>query len=302
IAKRAGSAVDEANLQIDTALSKLDEAGVNIDTDKLRIKLQEKIQDLSQDSSQIDIANLLKKELDNIDLSTEARSSIDLGIKDAEQIKRGYNRKAGNWMDPEKGQAGKEMYQTYRGAVEDAAHAADPATAQLFEEGKKSFGLLRPIEEAAERRANTTAQSPVGGLLDMASGGAGAFAAGPIAGAATAIGRRLVAPRVSSSVAVTADKVSKMLLKTPRMQAMASENPKAFGALVNSLTSKLESSGQLQKAAGNNDQANIMDRISQDPRGMDMIQNPKLKEQLKKKNFNQSIEPKQAQNQFIDEN
>jgi hypothetical protein len=132
-------------------------------------------------------------------------------------------------MDPEKGQAGKMLYGAYKDAVEGAAENANPATAELFKKGKEAYGLFAPIQEAAERRAATTQQSPWGGLLDTATaiggGAAGARAddspmgavAGVGAGLASIIARRKFAPRAASSFAVGADQIGNILKQAPQM-------------------------------------------------------------------------------------
>lgn len=258
IARKAGAAVDAANEQIDSSLAKLKEQGVTVDTNKIKEGIQKKINELGADPSQADISKLLKGELDNLETSTKVRGTEEnpetkWPITDAENTKRGYNRKAGNWMDPEKGQTGKEMYQAFRGAVEDAAQAADPETAKLFEEGKKSYGLLKPIQEAAERRAMTTNQHPAGGFLDMAATVAGETAGGPVMAIAAPVARRLISPRVASTLASSADGVSKLLRSVPQFAELESTQPNAFKALV----SKISSSGDpsLSNVASAPDQA-----------------------------------------------
>ncbi len=232
IAQRAGDAVTAANADIDSALTALQEKGVKVDANHVYEAVSSKINELKSDPSQADVVRNLEGELENLIKATDAKGATDFGIKEAEQIKRGYGRKAGNWADPEKGQAGKEMYQNFRGAVEDSARAADPATAKIFEEGKKSYGLLAPIQEAAERRAATTAQSPPGGLLDLGAMAGGMAKGGPLGAIAAPIARRVIAPRVSSSVAATSDKVSKFLLNSPSIQQLAQKSPQAFSSLV----------------------------------------------------------------------
>jgi hypothetical protein len=238
IAKKAGAAVQQANDDISRALSELEQGGAKVDANKIYSTIRAKIDDIASDPSQADIARQLEGELDNLLKSIEARGGdTNIGINAAEQIKRGYNRKAGNWMDPEKGMVGKEMYQTFRKEVEDTAAKANPELSSLFEKGKKSFGLLRPIEEAAERRAATTSQSPPGGLLDMASSVAGQ-AAGDPSGVLLPIARRLAGPRISSSVAVGADKAADFLRRVPTFANLELKNPAAFQAMVNNLVNR----------------------------------------------------------------
>jgi len=249
ISERAAKAVDQANRQIDDALTALESKGVKVDANKVYEEIQKKIVKLKSDPSQADVVRMLEGEAENLINATVAKGSAEFGVKEAEQIKRGYNRKAGNWADPEKGLVGKEMYQTYRGAVEDVALKADPGTAKVFTEGKKSYGLLTPIQEAAERRAATTSQHPAGGFLDIASILAGGAQAGPAGAVAAPIARRFVAPRISSSIAASADGVAKILRKIPNAAVLEKEQPRAFQALVKQLVGSSENPTPLPKAA-----------------------------------------------------
>lgn len=241
IAERAGQALNSAEDKISSSLEKLEAAGVKVDQNDIYNSIRSKIKELKGNPSNADIVNGLEKELNNIIAATDEAGSTKVGVKFGEEIKRGYGRKAGNWADPESAQVGKELYQTYRKGVEDAAQKADPTTAKLFDEGKKAYGLLAPIEEAASRRAATTTQSPVGGLLDIATLGVG--------GVKAVIGRKLLAPRVASSVAVTADSVSKRLLSTEVGANLARENPKGFQSAVLNLTKQLQSESSHGKVA-----------------------------------------------------
>lgn len=215
IATKASAAVDQANAQIDSSLKALQEQGVKVDSNKIYDVIQNKINTLKSDPSQAPVVKKLESILEDTIDATAANKSTDYGIGNAEKIKRGYNKIAGNWMEPTTGQAGKEAYLTWRDAVENAAQKANPDLASQFEEGKKSYGMLRPIEEATERRAATTQQHPVGGLLDTAAMAGGAAFHGVPTGLASVVGRRLIAPRTSSALAVSADQLVKSGLLKP---------------------------------------------------------------------------------------
>lgn len=216
IAKRAASAVDKANQEISASLKALDANGVKVDGNRIYNTVRDKITELRKDSSMGDVADGLEKELDNLVKSTEAKGTHLFDASEAEKVKRGYNRKSKNWADPEKGMVGKEMYRAFKNGVEDVAQAEDPGTADLFKEAKKSYGLLDPIEEAAQRRAMTTNQHPAGGFLDTV-GAAGGYAAGGPGGAIlTPIARRVVSPRIASTVATTADAAANVAEKLPK--------------------------------------------------------------------------------------
>ena len=109
-----------------------------------------------------------------------------------------------------------------------------------------------PIADAAEKRALQQNQHPFGGFLDtntLATGalgtaaggiGSGDLSTGLGAGLALAAGRRFVAPKIGSSLAVTFDKVSKQLLKDPKMFEFAKSSPEAFKSIVYSFSKPLE--------------------------------------------------------------
>lgn len=228
IAQKASDAVDAANKQIDESLKKLDAKGVTASADNIVAELSSRAAALEKDPSQLGVAKKLRGIVDDI-IST---GQSNVPISEAETTKRGFNKIAGNWMDPESGQAGKIAYQAYRKEVEGAAKAADPAISAQFEEGKKTFGLLRPIQEAAERRAATTAQSPHGGLADIAMAGAGIAHGNPALALAAPVARRVIAPRMASTISATSDALADQLRKIPQFAALETKQPAAFQAMV----------------------------------------------------------------------
>ncbi len=213
IAERIGDANDAAGSAIQSALKKLDAQGVTASQDNVIRKLEEQILELSQDPSQAGVVKQLRGTIDEIIATGES----NIPISHAEKIKRGYNNKSKlNWADPEKSQAGKNAYLGYMDEVERAALEADPSLAGQFMEGKKTYGLLKPIQDAANRRASTLNQSPLGGLLDTAAAGFGEVAKGG-AGIPVALARRGIMPRVASMGAVTADSLAKIAAQAPEM-------------------------------------------------------------------------------------
>lgn len=247
VATRTGDAMNAATGNIDEALKSLDAKGVTANQDNVVGILKQKIDSLRGDASQLGVVRKLESIVD--DIMETGRSKIPISA--AEQTKRGFNKAAGNWMDPEAGAAGKQAYLGYMDEVERAAEAADPALAGMFKQGKETYGLLSPIEEAASKRAMTQNQSPLGGLGDWASVGAGGAAGGPVGALAGLIGKKQIAPRVTSSGAVALDKIAQSLMKSPRMQQMASQNPKAFQTMVSAIAQKAKSgTGGSAKVAG----------------------------------------------------
>lgn len=209
VAERVKAASGEAGQAIDDALNALDKQGGKVSVKDIVQNLGLKAQELAKDPSQAGIVKKINSIIDDITVTGQPEISLQMG----EQTKRGFRKAAGNWMDPEAGQAGKEAYLSYMNAVESAAEKQSPELAKKFMEGKQTYGLLAPIEEAATKRAATLKQSPFGGLLDVAALGGGGLAyggpAGLAAGIGTAAARKVLAPRISSSLAVTLDQLSK---------------------------------------------------------------------------------------------
>jgi hypothetical protein len=212
IADRVGGALDDAHSAIDGSLRTLDEQGATVNVKDIVKNLEEKVEQMRADPSQADTVRKLTNVIDDI----KDTGTSEVPVSAAEQTKRGFNKIAGNWMDPEKGAAGKAAYQGYRQAVENAA-AEDPGLYGLLMEGKQTHGLLAPIQEAAERRAATVRQSPFGGLGDWAAAAAGAATHHPLLAIPAVIAKKVVAPRIASSLAVTTDMLAKAATAGPEV-------------------------------------------------------------------------------------
>lgn len=320
IANRLESELNTSHEIIDNTLKELDARGVKASADNVVKELEAKIASMKNDPSQASIA----KKLQNIVLDITESGNSEVPISLAEQTKRGFNKAAGNWMDPEAGAAGKAAYQGYRNEVENAAEKAAPELAQQFTAAKETYGLLAPIKEAAERRAFTTNQSPWGGLGDLATAATASTMGGPMTAVPAVVAKKLLFPRMTSSAAVTLDGISKMLLQSPTMKDLATKNPQAFEGIVTKLSetvsenaNKIPGLGSWPKSAdqtkpqgpsASNDSPSpqLVDRVMQDPSMLAMITNPQLKENLQKeiqkRNLKTKIPLESAQAQFIQGN
>jgi hypothetical protein len=234
IASRVEAAMDDAHGAINSSLRGLDEQGATVSVKDIVSNLESQVEKMRADPSQADAIRKLTGIIDDI----KATGASEVPVSAAEQTKRGFNKIAGNWMDPEKGAAGKTAYGAYRQAVEDTA-AQDPGAYGLLMEGKQTHGLLAPIQEAAERRAATVRQSPFGGLGDLAAmGAAGAAAHNPLVALPAVAAKKLLFPRISSSLAVTADGLAKLAAGAPQalgkfapvIQAAAQRGTQAIAA------------------------------------------------------------------------
>lgn len=299
IAKRASGEVSKAESGIDSSLNSLQSQGVKIDESKIAENLQNQVTELRKRGSQAGVADQLQKVVDNMKAASEARGTSELGVLEGEQEKRGWNKAAKNWADPNAGQAGKAAYQEVRGAVEDAATAANPELADKFTSAKKTYGLMAPIEEAAEKRAGTQKQSQLGNLMDTgaflsayheAGGGVEGFAAG----LATVAGRRVISPRLASSLAVSSDKLANGLRNIPEFAKMADSDPVAFKALTAHLALGTSDEAQQALKAAQNPPAKGPDKWANDghQKLIDHAQVPKDQSLLEKSKASLLADPK----------
>ncbi len=212
IAEKAGAAQSAAGDAIQSALEQLDQQGVTASIPNVVNVLQGKISELQKVPGNETIIARIKGDIG--DLSQRAGlnqgppslEKAEIPLSTGEAAKRNYADSV-NYASPVADQ--KAAYHTagaFRSEVERAAEAADPQIAQTFKSAKDTYGLLAPVEEAAGKRANQLDQHPMGGLGDMVAAGVG--------GAPGVVAKKALFPRISSSMAVSADWLSKKL-QTP---------------------------------------------------------------------------------------
>lgn len=216
IAERSQSMMDDAAAAMDDVLSEFDARGVKATSDKVLGELNKRIAKLNSRGGTRDQAVQLEKVRDQISEALGKNPNL-LSVIEAE--KRSWGKV--NWQNPDNAVARKEAYRALMDTTEEVAREADAGLAGVFKEGKETYGLLAPIQEAAEKRAIQLNQSPIGGLLDMTSIGAGFLSGNEEAGAILPILRRGVAPRLASSGAVTANQAAKAV------NALAEKSPQA---------------------------------------------------------------------------
>ena len=210
IAQRAGDAMDVAGGIMDDVLKELDSKGVTISQDNIVTLLEQRLSAMKDNASLAPAARQLQSVID--DIINTGKSEISPIL--AEETKRGFRKIAKFNKGTDVGEAGREAYGAYQHSVEDAAQKLSPELAEQFKNVKQTWGTLAPVELAATRRTATLQQSPIGGLLDVATANAGSI--GGLPGmAASAASRRIIAPRVSSSTAVTFDAIGKLLKAAP---------------------------------------------------------------------------------------
>lgn len=212
VAERTGAALEEAGESIGRSLKDLEAKGVTASVDDVVAAIQTKISDLKRFPGNDRLINQLQNEADSL----MARGQSELPIAAAEQAKRNFQRQV-NYNSPNfEKDSSATVASAFKDEVEKRATAASPEIGQKFIEDKKLFGLLSPINEAAEKRARTLNQSPAGGLLDMAATAAGGAVGGPGAAMLAAPARSFASKRFSSSAAVGMDKLSDLVRTAPQ--------------------------------------------------------------------------------------
>lgn len=246
IAKRADALMSASESSIDDVLSNLDKNGVTVSKDQLAADLVGRISKLKGDESQAGVVKKLEGILERVMAGDSQRP-----LSQVEAVKRGFQKQA-NYAKPNTTQANKITANVYREAVEDVAKNANPDLAAKFTDAKKTYGLVAPIQEAAEKRASQLAQHPILGLNDVATGVTSTAVGGPLATIPGMVARRVAAPRISSSAAVTLDKAGslagKISEKIPNLSGDQISNVATRSAIP--VSSKMEIPAALQKVAG----------------------------------------------------
>lgn len=202
IAEAASDALDAEGGKIGSIVKGLSDKGAVGSREELVQGLQSKIAELGDNPGEAETVRKLKSILDDVAAGPEAPS-----LKAMEDTKRSFQSKV-NYTDPDAQAAKAAAADLYKTQAEQIATKADPEAGQAFQEAKSMFGQLRPVADAAERRAMTTAQSPTGGLLDYVAYGT--------AGVPGVVAKKLVMPRVNSSLASSANGLAQMLQASPQ--------------------------------------------------------------------------------------
>jgi hypothetical protein len=159
---------------------------------------------------------------------------------------------------------GREIAQKVSGVVKDelenaveegAKKLSNAEMAERYLAAKKNYGSSQDMMRALENRLAGEQGNQggiIGGLLGLRDAGAkavGAVTGGPVgyvSGEMAASGVRAFGNQAS---AVAMDRVSKLMLRSPRFQQLAQTNPKAFSAAVVNMARRLEENGTFPKAA-----------------------------------------------------
>jgi hypothetical protein len=211
ISTKLDAGLQAAGSKIGSSIDEMAGAGVTVDLPTIITKLQTQADELMQTPGNEQLVSQILKQVDNL----KARGSSSLPINVAEQAKRNYQGTV-NYFSPEVDKKGATyLADAFKTEVENAAQNTTPELASKFIQAKKDYGMLAPMADAASKRVNTLNQNPIGGFNDLASGTSGAVMGGLPGMVTSMLGRRLITPRVTSTVAVGMDKISNLLRSSP---------------------------------------------------------------------------------------
>lgn len=286
VAQKATDALDNSSRNISNVLSDLDNRGATVDHSAIVGQLRKRASEISSDPSQFGVSDGLTRLADRIENMVKADgANANIPLTKAENIKRGFQSSANYNSPPIDLSLSKEAAGIYRQSVEDAATKFDPKSADAFIADKKAYGLLKPVKDAAEKRAATLAQSPHGGLLDIATMAAGEGIAGAPGAILAPIARRAITTRIPSTMAATANAASGMIKGAG---PIASESgPIAANAIIRNINPSLirsaaadqiktdQSSASYKWAQDGSDRLGLDDdlanKVISDPRGMALL-------------------------------
>jgi len=217
-AGRLETAADTIGAEYGDILKRLDAAGVTgPDALKLATELSQKAQVAKATSLGSARPGLLESAAD--ELLTKPATGTELGLMQAEEIKRGLQAEARREYDKisrqytTAGETKKELASDMRAAIEDAVQAQAakaPTEAAAFQPVKarlsNTLEALKAAEEGAARAARRKSISLSSTIVGSA---AGAATGSPLLGAAGAFGHGVLDRRLSSTLAAAANRGSK---------------------------------------------------------------------------------------------
>lgn len=275
IAANANSAIEAAEAAKQGAING-ELAGANVDRNQVYNAIKAKIDSLRGDESQTGLVKQLEAKLDDI-VSAADHSGSELPLANSEKVRRGFDKNA-KWdsnSDAPTRDAAKIAANIYREAGESVANATSPEAGAIFKGAKTTQSTLIPVAEAAERRAAQLRQSPHGGLLSAAHGGAGGIIGGMLggpAGAAVGIGvgmaNKALRGRYASMGAIGADALAGKL-------ANVAQSAKRANPYIGSLATQGISAAQAGIKKSDDPILNdtrLMGVFKQDPSLIDLIE------------------------------
>lgn len=253
-AKKAGGKL------MDKAYTAIDDAGAStFNPLKVASEVDDQIGGFYRSPINRGEANQLENTLESILMRGEG----NIPIKEAQVLKQELG-KVANWKNnlniTEKEKMAREAYGIVSRNIDDAVKSGSDLINQaglgdILNKGKAIFGNASTAEKLLQNKLAREQGNKLIGLTDWGVLGAGGGLAVPTGGASVPVAMGMTAAKKglekygAQNTALALNKVSKMLMKTPRFAEMARNNPKAFNALAASIAKR--AGGGVMKAAGN---------------------------------------------------
>jgi len=272
IARKLEKGLEDTGASIGKIIDDLEAAGAPLShRAELAAKLRARAEQMRQvdDDAVRDAGDELAKIADKFGGATKASQDMGLSSVKTEKTtfgKRGRFDRNRPPVPQAYEDANKAAHDVLSGHIEDLADVVDPTKAKALKAENKKYSQMLDPADAAERRANTLNQHQPLGFYDLVAGSGGSGAGGtvgaflgktifpreawaPAAGAAIgstvggitgAVGRRIVAPRASSTIAAGLNDLSKVF-------GLASSEPLQKAISVGAITA--EKAAQMANSA-----------------------------------------------------
>lgn len=223
-------------------------------------------------------------QLENTLESILMRGDGNIPLKEAQVLKQELG-KVANWKNnlniSEKERMAREAYGLVSGAIDDAAETGAKAIGkegleEILKQGKKLYGNSKGAEELLTNKFAREQGNKLFGLTDTIAGTGAVSTMGP-AGLGVLAAKSAAERFGAQNAALGLNKVSKMLLKSPKMLDLYQKNPQAFQSLVQKLEShsnviQLPRAADKDNGAMNFNDSNSKDALLQKTQGSQYAQ------------------------------
>ncbi len=231
-------------------------------------KIDDKIGDFYRSPINRGETNQLENTIESVMMrATDDASGIPL--KEAQALKQELA-KVANWKNnlniTDKERMAREAYGVVSSAIDDAAEVGAKQIGidgleDVLKQGKALYGKAKGAEELLMNKQAREQGNKLIGLTDAITGGAALGYGGVTDDWKTAggimVGKKLLGKYGAQTAALGLNKISKALLKSPKMLEIYQKNPAAFQTMVQKLEQRATESMPLPRAADKQDGASL---------------------------------------------
>lgn len=191
-----------------------------------------------------------------------ARGDGNIPLREAQLLKEELGR-AANWKNKlqisPKEQMARDAYQLVNKSIDDAVASGTTAVnkaglSETLSKGKELYGKASTADKLLENKLAREQGNKLVGLTDAVTG-AGALGYGGTTGDWETAGGVMLAKKGlekygAQNAAIGLNKLSKMLMRSPKLAELAQKNPQAFNALAENIGKRIGGGSAFPKAAG----------------------------------------------------